>query len=112
MKKYCFLFAFFTIFLITVSEGHWVDEQAKFLEEEGFLQKVFDEYNSNEILDRAITREEFFSLVAVTNGNIGSMPNGTFEDFNLVNPKYALYIGELTNEGIIAGSLNNGKLYI
>lgn len=112
MKKYCFLFAFFTIFLITVSEGHWVDEQAKFLEEEGILQKVFDQYNSNEILDRAITREEFFSLVAVTNGNIGSMPNGTFEDFNLVNPKYQLYIGELTNEGIIAGSLNNGKLYI
>jgi len=107
--------------LISISNAHWADEQIKLLTENGVIETVFDE-NIENILKRPITREEFFSLVAVSNKDTGSEPiisfedTGSepisFEDFSDVNPKYALYIGELINDGIISGTPENGKLYI
>jgi len=73
---------------------------------------LHNESLSDQLLDRAITREEFFALTAVAKGFSGSSTNKTFEDLSTVTPQYAKYIGEFINEGIIVGVIEKGKNYI
>lgn len=109
MKKIMFL-AIMMFLLPSFCFAHWADVHVEMLKNNGVLQEVFS-IDSIE-LDRAITREEFFTLVAVSDNTIKSEPIEDFADYNQVNSKFALYVGGFVNSGIVAGVPENGKLYI
>lgn len=101
------------LFLIpSISNAHWVDSQMDVLQNAGILQEVFEIEKDNKILNRAITREEFFSLVAVANNITKAEISKEFVDANDVEIKFVGYIGGLIEEGIVAGALKDGALYI
>ena len=113
MKKQIFVAILFAMILMTSHvEAHWVETHVERLSAIDNLQILQNENLPDQLLDRAITREEFFSLIAVAKGFNGSGTNKTFEDLSTVTPQYAKYIGEFINEGIIVGVTEKGKNYI
>jgi len=109
MKKIIFLTLIICLFP-TFCFAHWADVQVEVLKNNGILHQVFEADNIE--LDRSITREEFFTLVAVADSTLKSEPVQEFADYNQVNPKFALYVGGFINSGIVAGVPQNGKMYI
>ncbi|MBQ7668388.1 MAG: S-layer homology domain-containing protein [Clostridia bacterium] len=98
-------------FIISLSFAHWADQQIGILKDNNVLDKVF-ESEIETILNNPITREEFFSLMAVAKNVSSEVKPKDFTDYGEINSKYVPYINGLITEGIVAGSLENDNLYI
>jgi len=105
-------FAVSLLLVPSICAAHWADSQIEVLQKNEILQEVFEVENIEQILSRAITREEFFTLVATADDIIKSYPNSEFVDFNQVDSKFVEYIGGVINSGVVAGVPENGKMYI
>ena len=81
MKK-MFVFGALMFLIPSFCSAHWADSQIEVLQKNEILQEVFDVNEIEQILNRSITREEFFSLIAVADDIVESEPNKTFLDFN------------------------------
>lgn len=113
MKKKFLVLGLTMLFLVqTVTFAHWADPQINILTENDVLGKVFESEELVGILNNPITREEFFSLMAVAKNVESDAKTKDFIDYSEISDKYVKYINGLVKQQIVTGSLEDEKLYI
>lgn len=113
MKKKFFALGLIMLFLVqTVTFAHWADPQINILTENEVLDKVFEIEGLSDILKRPITREEFFSLMAVAKNVESDVKTKDFIDYPEISDKYVKYINALIRDGVVVGNLEDEEIYI
>ena len=112
MRKFLVSSLIALFFAQTIAFAHWADPQITILKENDVLEKVFESEGLSNILSRPITREEFFSLMAVAKNVESEVKVKDFIDYSEIDNKYIKYINGLVKEQVVTGSLEDEKLYI